>query len=62
MNIPEIPHKALVDWSAVGIAAGAWMDHLPRVAAVFSIIWLGLQIYDWVSKRIWKNKNRRKGE
>lgn len=62
MSLPEIPHKPFLDWSAVGVAAGAWLDHLPSIAAAFSIIWLGLQIYDWVVKRIFRSKNRRKGE
>lgn len=58
----DIPHKAVLDWGSVGVAVGTWFEHLPSIAAAFSIIWLGLQIYDWVSKKIWKNKNRRKGE
>ena len=53
MNLPHVPDKAQpwIDWGAVAIAIGAWAKHLPDVAALFSIIWLGLQIYSWIEKR-----------
>lgn len=62
MNLTPIPDgtRPYLDWGAVAVAVGAWAKHLPDVAAVFSIIWLGLQIYGWVEKRIRNGRERRK--
>lgn len=33
------------------IAAGALVDAMPKVAAGMSIIWLGMQMFDWIQKK-----------
>lgn len=56
-QIQHMPHGAreqatnLINWAAVGTAAGVFFDWLPNIAALFSIVWLGLQIYTWTEKR-----------
>jgi hypothetical protein len=38
--------KAVLDWSAVGAAVGTIAGWLPPLAALLSIVWLGIQIFD----------------
>lgn len=47
---PAIRH--FMDWAAVGAAVGSFLNWMPKVAALFSAIWLALQIYSWIEKRI----------
>jgi hypothetical protein len=42
MNDP----KTAVDASAVAVAGLSWAQLLPNLAAIFSIIWLGIRIYE----------------
>ena len=52
--IPQ-PLQTGLNWGAVGAAVGAFLDFLPGVAALFSIIWLGLQIWLFLFvKKPWK--------
>jgi hypothetical protein len=43
-------NRILFDWSAVGISAGAFMDILPAISALLSIIWLSLRIWQTVKE------------
>lgn len=36
--------KGVLDWSAIGVAIGAFAQWLPPLAAAFSIVWIGMQI------------------
>lgn len=46
------PIKTYIDWTAVGVAVGVFADIIPVIAGVFSIFWLGTQLYDyWFVKR-----------
>lgn len=38
--------KHIIDWIAVGAAFSAVAGWLPPIAALMSIIWLGIQMYD----------------
>ena len=38
--------KQFLDFGAVGTAIGAFFDALPHVAALFTVIWLGLRIIE----------------
>ena len=44
-QIQEIA-KTAMDATAVGVAGLAWLSILPHIAALLSIIWLGLRIYE----------------
>lgn len=43
--------KLVADGAAVATVAGTLIGLLPPVAALFTIIWTGIQIYDWADKR-----------
>ena len=52
---PPVEH--LVNWAAVGTTIGSILGYLPGVAALFSIVWLGLQIWLFLFvKQPWKRK------
>jgi Na+-transporting NADH:ubiquinone oxidoreductase subunit NqrD len=46
MNAISEPIKAFLDWCACGAGVGVAIGLLPHLAGLFSIVWLGLQIYD----------------
>ena len=43
--------RPLGDATAVGITAGTLLKWLPAVAALFTIIWTGIRIYELVTGR-----------
>ena len=43
--------KYCLDWAAVGTAIAVVANWLPPLAALFSIIWLGMQMYDWIAHK-----------
>ena len=47
--------KYTLDFLAAFIAVGAFVQYLPPLAAGFTIVWCGLQIFGWIEARI---KNR----
>jgi hypothetical protein len=46
-----------IDVAAISAIVGAFMGYMPSVAALFSVIWIGCNIYTWafVTKG-WKRK------
>lgn len=46
--------KYTLDVGAVGVTAATLLDYAPKVAAVFSIVWLAIQIGDWIYKKVKK--------
>lgn len=61
MNLSEIlDHigtgtKHLLDLVAAFIAVGAFVQYLPPLAAGFTVVWCGLQIFGWIEAR-WKKR------
>jgi hypothetical protein len=54
------PIKSYLNWAAVGVAAGVFVDVVPVIAGVFSIAWLGTQLWDyWFVKRKARNGDKR---
>lgn len=43
--------KTGIDVGAVAVAGASLFDMLPKVAAAFSIVWLGIQIYEYFKKK-----------
>ena len=43
--------KGLIDGVSLSVAIGTLMDALPYIAALFTIVWTGMQILDWIEKR-----------
>jgi hypothetical protein len=52
------PLLVLSDLAAVGTVGATFMGWLPSIAAVFSIIWLGLQIWGDVRVQEWLKRRR----
>ena len=48
--------KQALDAASVVTAIGAFMDILPSVAALFTIIWTGLRIWESETVRGWTNR------
>lgn len=46
--------KSLVDWSAVAVGIGVFADLLPKIVGVFTLIWLGMQMWTWLVNKKWK--------
>lgn len=58
----DTPNKVLLDVSAVTTAWASVMGWLPALSALFSCIWIGLQIWSWFEKRHQERKIRRAAE
>lgn len=41
-----VQHAGLMDVGAISISFGAFLDQLPRAAALLSCLWLGIQMYE----------------
>lgn len=41
-----VDQKIAVDAAAVGAGLGSWLALLPDVAALFSVIWLAIRIWE----------------
>jgi hypothetical protein len=53
--------KLTGDLLAAGIAGGTLLGFLPQIAAALSIVWLVLQIYDWVARKLGRERDDTKG-
>lgn len=42
----QTQEKVLMDVAAVGTTVGSMVELLPSLASVFTIIWLGIRIYE----------------
>ena len=58
MNQVQEPIKIVGDFAAGGITVASLLGYLPAIAAVVSIIYGLMRIYEWVEKR--KNPKKRK--
>ena len=45
------PVKSAVDVGAAAVTIGTLADVLPSIAAIFTIVWTALRIYDWLTNR-----------
>ena len=64
MNAPEHV-KQLGDFASIVTVAGTIMGYLPYIAALFTIIWTIIRIFETDTVRRWQGKepiDRRKGE
>jgi hypothetical protein len=53
--MPADPHvRTAVDIAAGGTALASVLGWLPPIASVFSIVWLGMQIFTWVRRKGWR--------
>ena len=48
----DSPAVKIIDWAAIGAVVGVFFtDIVPVIAAFFSAIWLGIQIFVFIEKR-----------
>ena len=62
-NVLEQPGARLaLDWASFGLVIGWFFDFIPHVAATFSALWLGIQIFEYGKKqyKCWKAKRQAK--
>lgn len=50
--------KAWVDWTAVGVAFGAFFNLLPNLAALAALIWTVIRIYETDTVQRWLGKKK----
>lgn len=50
--------KQILDVLSVATVVGALMDMLPSIAALFTIIWTGLRIWETDTVRGWTGRSR----
>ena len=48
--------KNVVDLLAASVSVGALLKILPAVAALLSIVWTALRVFDWIEARIEKRR------
>lgn len=51
--------KQILDVLSVATVVGALMDMLPSIAALFTIIWTGLRIWETDTVRGWTGRSRK---
>lgn len=44
--------KTLIDWGAAGTMVATFFGWLPHIAAVLTVVWTGLRIFDWIEGRL----------
>jgi hypothetical protein len=52
--------KHVLDGLSLATVLGALMDMLPAIAALFTIIWTGIRIYETKTVQGWINRAKRK--
>lgn len=55
MNMDEAS-KHIIDFASVATVLGTLADMLPAVAAIFTIIWTGIRIYETKTVQGWLGK------
>ena len=56
MNIEHA--KQVVDGLSMATVVGALVDLLPAIAAVFTIVWTGIRIYETKTVQKWLGKDK----
>lgn len=62
MKTLDSPEKFILDGVSVIAVTGTLMDILPAVAAVFTIVWTGVRIYETETIQNLIEKLRKKGQ
>lgn len=48
--------KATMDWSAVVTGLGVFAQIIPPIVGVFTLAWLGMQMWTWIVNKKWKRQ------
>jgi len=54
--------KQLLDATSIFTAVGTFFSWLPHLAAIFTIIWTGIRIYETKSVQSWLRKRRKQNK
>ena len=49
--------KHIIDFASIATVLGTLADMLPAIAAVFTIVWTGIRIYETKTVQGWLGKN-----
>tara|TARA_R100000388_G_scaffold25472_1_gene19815 strand:- start:3200 stop:3394 length:195 start_codon:yes stop_codon:yes gene_type:complete len=58
MNIEHA--KQVVDGLSMATVIGALVDLLPAIAAIFTIVWTGIRIYETKTVQKWLGKDKKR--
>ena len=58
MNVEHA--KQVVDGLSMATVVGALVDLLPAIAAVFTIVWTGIRIYETKTVQKWLGKDKKR--
>ncbi len=50
--------KVLLDWTSVAVAAGALVKLLPAIAALWTIMWLSISIWESKTVQGWRKRGK----
>ena len=50
--------KHLIDWASVATVMGTLMSWLPAIAALFTIVWTAIRIYETKTVQGWLKKGK----
>ena len=57
MNHMDEPTKHAIDAASIFTAVGSVLQWLPEVAAIFTIVWTGIRIYETKTVQKWLKKD-----
>jgi len=57
MNMDEAT-KHLLDFASIATVLGTLADMLPAIAAIFTIVWTAIRIYETKTVQGWMGKNK----
>jgi len=49
-------NKTIIDVAAAGTGIGTWFSFLPDVAALFTIVWLAIRLWETDTVRNWTGR------
>ena len=58
MNVEHV--KQVVDGISMSTVVGALVDLLPAIAAIFTIVWTGIRIYETKTVQKWLGKDKKR--
>ena len=58
MNVEHV--KQVVDGISMATVVGALVDLLPAIAAIFTIVWTGIRIYETKTVQKWLGKDKKR--
>ena len=58
MNHMDEPTKHAIDAASIFTAVGSVLQWLPEVAAIFTIVWTGIRIYETKTVQTWVKRKK----